>query len=117
MAYVECFIASVPEDRREDYVDTARQMAAIHKELGALSVTECWGGHVPDGTLTSYPMAVRAEPGEVVVTGWIHWPSKETRDAAFEAMMADPRMQALFPKIPIDGKRMIFGGFEPVVSL
>jgi uncharacterized protein YbaA (DUF1428 family) len=29
--------------------------------------------------------------------------------------MADPRMKALGEQMPFDGKRMIFGGFEPLV--
>ena len=52
-------------------------------------------------------------------------PDKATRDAAFETMKgwmadpakADPRMDPTANPMPFDGKRMIFGGFRPVVEL
>lgn len=116
MAYVEMFIAPVVTARRADYVAKANAMAALFRDHGALSVMECWGSHVPDGDMTSYPMAVKLEDGETVVTGFIRWPSREARDKGFEAAMADPRMQAQFGDMPIDGRRMIFGGFDIIVE-
>ena len=59
-------------------------------------------------------MAVKAEPDEVVVFAWIEYPSKEVRDAAVEKMKTDERM--LKAEMPFDAKRMIFGGFVPVVD-
>ena len=76
---------------------------------------ECWGDDVPDGEVTSFPMAVRKEPGETVVFSWIEWPDKATRDKCMGAMRSDPRFEAM-GAMPFDGKRMIFGGFEPIVS-
>ena len=31
--------------------------------------------------------------------------------------MADPRMKTDMAKMPFDGKRMIYGGFQPFVEL
>lgn len=31
-------------------------------------------------------------------------------------MMDDPRMKEMGASMPFDGKRMIFGGFDPVVD-
>jgi uncharacterized protein YbaA (DUF1428 family) len=31
-------------------------------------------------------------------------------------MMSDPRMKDMGEKMPFDGKRMIFGGFVPIVD-
>jgi uncharacterized protein YbaA (DUF1428 family) len=39
-------------------------------------------------------------------------PSRATRDAGWKKVMADPRMSPEAMKMPFDGKRMIFGGFE-----
>jgi uncharacterized protein YbaA (DUF1428 family) len=50
------------------------------------------------------------------VFSWVEWPDKATRDAGMEKFMQDPRMEAA-SACPFDGKRMIFGGFVPVVSL
>ena len=66
-------------------------------------------------------MAVKAEPEETVVFSWVEWPDKATRDAAMKKLMdpdnMDPRMDQTKNPIPFDGKRMIFGGFEPVVDI
>ena len=51
-----------------------------------------------------------------MVFSWIEWPDKATRDAGMEKVMKDPRMDVA-NEMPFDGKRMIFGGFVPVVSL
>lgn len=43
----------------------------MFKEHGALRFVECWGEEVPDGKLTSFPMAVPKRPDETVVFSWI----------------------------------------------
>jgi uncharacterized protein YbaA (DUF1428 family) len=43
-------------------------------------------------------------------------PSREIRDAGMKALMSDPRMQPDKNPMPFDGKRMIFGGFVPIVE-
>jgi uncharacterized protein YbaA (DUF1428 family) len=114
MAYVDGFLVPVPNDRREDYRKLAEMAAAVFKDHGALSVVEAWGDDVPDGKLTSFPMAVKLEPGETVVFSWIVWPSREARDAGNEKAMNDPRLQAPDDH-PFDPQRMIYGGFEQIV--
>ncbi|WP_420393994.1 DUF1428 domain-containing protein [Acuticoccus sp.] len=116
MTYVDGFVAAVPTANRERYIEHARVAAAVFRDNGALSVAECWGDDVPDGEVTSFPMAVRKAPDETVVFAWITWPDKATRDAGMAAMMADPRMQPDRNPMPFDGKRMIFGGFEVVLD-
>jgi uncharacterized protein YbaA (DUF1428 family) len=44
------------------------------------------------------------------------WPSKAVRDAAWEKVMADPRMSAETNPMPFDGKRMIYGGFQIIME-
>jgi uncharacterized protein YbaA (DUF1428 family) len=116
-AYVDGFVTPVPSARRADYLQHATEMAALFKEVGALSVVECWGDDVPEGKLTSFPLAVKLEPGEVAVFSWISWPSKATRDAAWQKIMADPRMQSGAIAMPFDGKRLIYGGFEVLLQV
>lgn len=66
--------------------------------------------------MTSFPMAVKRTPDETVVFSWIAWPSREVRDKGMKVLMSDPRMQPDTNPMPFDGKRMIFGGFVPIVE-
>lgn len=117
MAYVDGFVVPVPKANREAYIKMAKDVSAVFREHGALKVVECWGDDVPDGKVTSFPMAVKCEPDEVVVFSWILWPSKEARDAGNKTAMSDPRMKPGSKDAPFDGKRMIFGGFEMVLDV
>lgn len=110
MNYVDGFVAAVPTVNREAYRAHTEAAAVIFKEHGALHSVDCWGDDVPEGTLTSFPLAVKRGPDETVVFGWLVWPSKAARDAGMKKVMDDPRMKQL--PMPFDGKRMIYGGFE-----
>lgn len=114
MGYVDGFVVAVHRDKREEYRKCAEDGAALFKEFGALSVVEAWGDDVPEGKLTSFPMAVKVEPEEVVVFSWVRWPSKASRDEGMKKFMADERVKSM--QMPFDGNRMIFGGFEILVD-
>jgi uncharacterized protein YbaA (DUF1428 family) len=115
MGYVEGFLLAVKSDQREAYRNYAEKAVPIFKSHGALRVVECWGDDVPDGELTSFPMAVKKAPDETVVLGWVTWPSKAFRDAKLEALHNDERFAEL-GEMPFDGKRMMFGGFEVILD-
>lgn len=115
MQYVDGFVAAVPDENKEIYRKHAQDAAKIFKEHGALSLVECWGDDVPDGVVTSFPMAVKRKPGETVVFAWISWPSKAVRDIGMKKVMEDPRMNPASNPMPFDGKRMIYGGFAVLV--
>ena len=114
MNYIDGFVAAVPTAEKQAYQRHCQEMGAVFKEYGALAVVDCWGDDVPEGKLTSFPMAVKREPDETVAFGWIVWPSREVRDAAWDAVMADPRMKD--QTMPFDGKRMIYGGFQTIAQ-
>ncbi len=114
MTYIDGFVAAVPVANREIYRKHAEEAAAIFKEHGALRLVECWGDDVPEGQLTSFPMAVKRKEDEAVVFSWIAWPSRQARDEGMKKAMADPRWQA--DSMPFDGARMIYGGFEVIVD-
>ena len=117
MNYVDGFVAAVPNANRAAYEKYAAQGAAVFKEYGAIAVVECWGDDVPEGKLTSFSMAVKREADETVIFSWVTWPSRETRDAAWKKLMEDPRMSPKNNPLPYDGKRLIYGGFQTIVSL
>ncbi len=115
MAYVDVAIAAVPEGNREAYLGHARDFADFAKAEGATACFEFWGDDVPDGEITSFPMAVKAEAGEVVCVSVYKWPDKQTRDAAWAKMMSGNAMPDM-GEMPFDGKRMIFGGFDVILE-
>ena len=114
MNYVDGFVAAVPTAQKETYRAYCRKMAEVFKEYGALSVVDTWGDDVPPGQLTSFPLAVKCGADETVTFGWTTWESRAARDAAWQKIMADPRMKTETNPMPFDGKRMIYGGFEVI---
>ncbi|MDB5677780.1 DUF1428 domain-containing protein [Sphingomonas bacterium] len=111
--YVDAIVAPAPDDRA-GYAENAAKLDAFFIREGALRTVDGWGADVPDGKVTDFKQAVAAEPGEQVVFGWIEWPDKATRDAAFAKVMQDPEMQAIKPAF--DMQRAIFGGFVPILD-
>ena len=116
MSYVEGFVTAVPAANKEAYLKHATSFAPLLKEFGVSRMVETWGDQVPDGKVTDFKGAVKAQPDEVVVFSWFEYPSKQARDAANQRMMSDPRMKDVAAAMPFDGKRMIFGGFAPIVE-
>ncbi len=121
MAYIDGFVIAVPTANRQQFIDHAEEFDRMLVDMGATRILECWGDDVPDGKVTDFRRAVQATGEETVCFSWVEWPDKATRDAAFADMEAKMKSDDRFdPKKnppPFDGKRMIFGGFAPVVTL
>ena len=121
MTYVDGFVVAVPTGNKEIYKHHAEAAAVVFKEHGALKLVECWGDDVPEGKMTSFPMAVHCKEDETVCFSWILWPSRDVRNDGMKKVMEDPRMQPEtnpdMAEMPFDGKRMIYGGFEMIVEV
>ena len=121
MPYIDGFVIAVPTANKQKFIDQAKSVDSAFIELGATRVLECWGDDVPVGKLTDFRKAVQAKDEETVVFSWIEWPNKAMRDAAMgrmnELMKSDDRVNPEKNPMPFEGKRMIFGGFSPVVTL
>src|SRR5690606_22125946 len=104
------------EANREAYRKMAEEAWEMFRGYGALRLVEAWQDDVSEGKQTDFFRAVKAKPGEKVVFAFIEWPSREVWAAAVAKMEAEhtppPPEQT-----PFDGKRMIYGCFEPVVEL
>lgn len=125
MTYMDGFVIAVPTANKEKFQSHAEMGDSVFMDLGATRVVECWGDDVPSGKVTDFRRAVQANDDEAVVFSWVEWPDKETRDKAMQKMTewmenpekADPRMDPEKNPMPFDGKRMIYGGFQPLVEL
>lgn len=113
--YVDGYLVPVPEAKKDAYLAMARKAAGKFKDYGAVRVLEAWGDDVPEGKITDYQRAVKAEDGEGIIYSYVEWPDKATRDAGWAKMMADPDMQP-DGEMPFDGKRMFWGGFTPMID-
>jgi uncharacterized protein YbaA (DUF1428 family) len=116
MTYVDGFVAAVPAANKDAYRDHAARSAELFADYGALRVMEAWSDDVPDGKVTDFRRAVQAQEGEVVVFSWVEWESRAARDDAWAKIMEDPRTKSDANPMPFDGKRLIYGGFEPLLD-
>jgi uncharacterized protein YbaA (DUF1428 family)/uncharacterized glyoxalase superfamily protein PhnB len=125
MSYIDGFVIAVPTANKQKFIDHAKLGDSVFMDLGAARILECWGDDVTTGKLTDFRRAVQAKDDETVVFSWIEWPDKQTRDAAHAKMVewmkhpekADPRMHPQKNPMPFDGKRLVFGGFVPIVGI
>ena len=115
MNYIDGYLVPVPNEKKEAYKAVAEKAAPIFREYGATRVVETWGDDVPDGEVTDFRRAVNAVDGETTVFSWVEWPDKATRDEGMKKFMEDPRTKDM-SDMPFDGKRMIYGGFSPIVQ-
>ncbi|MBX3248558.1 MAG: DUF1428 domain-containing protein [Myxococcales bacterium] len=118
IGYLEGSVMPVPAARRAELAASAARLAEVFKDHGATTVVDCWGDDVPEGKVNSFHTAILREPDEAILFSWINFPDKETRDAAWPRIMADPRMKEHAPDtVGADLRRAIFGGFRPLVDV
>jgi uncharacterized protein YbaA (DUF1428 family) len=119
MPYVDGFVLPVPEAKLPAYREMAALGGKVWMEHGALEYHECIADDVKPGEHTSFPQAVKLEPGETVIFSWVVYESRAKRDEVMEKVMKDPRLAAFMEpgSMPFDGKRMFWGGFESFVDL
>ncbi|WP_020177758.1 DUF1428 domain-containing protein [Methylopila sp. M107] len=116
MGYADGFLVPVKTADKEIYLEFAAKAAEAFRDHGANRVVEAWGDDVPNGKVTDYRGAVKAEDGEAVVYSWVEWPSKEARDIGLKKVMEDPRIAHDHDATPFDGRRMVYGGFRPILD-
>ncbi|THD47644.1 MAG: DUF1428 domain-containing protein [Bradyrhizobium sp.] len=109
--YVDSFVMPVSKSKLEDYKKFAEKMAMLARKHGALEYVNCIADDVKPGSETSFPQSVKLGEDEVVVMSWAVYKSREDRDRANKAIMADDGFKELSQNLPVDGKRMFTGGF------
>ena len=118
MQYVDGFIVPVPKKKLRAYRAMANKACKAWLDHGALDYRECVAEDVKVGKVTSFPRSVKVKKGETVIFSWITYKSRKHRDAVMAKVMKDPRLAPMMnPKnMPFDGRRMIFGGFDTIVT-
>ncbi len=122
MGYIDGFVLPVPRIHLGEYKRVAEKVAEIWKEYGALGYFEYVGEDLKLEGTRSFIEVVDLKEDEVIVFGWVLFPSKETRELANKQVPNDPRMAALVApltdpeRLIFDAGRMVYGGFQPLVQ-
>lgn len=129
MPYIDFYLVPVPRENMAAYEELARISSEVLRECGALRVMECWldesgpeasSYHATDVRLESenyegFTKAAGARESETVVVSYAEWPDKAARDTGMQKFTSDPRMQFLDLPPTFDGRRLIAGGFKPML--
>ena len=117
--YVDGFVVPVPKKKVKAYCAMARAGGKIWLDHGALEFNECMAEDVKPGKWTSFPQSVKLKADETVFFSYIVFKSRKHRDQVNARVMKDPRLAKMMDpsKMPFDSKRMIYGGFKPMVRL
>ena len=116
--YIDGFVFTIPKKHLEEYQRVAEKVAEIWKEYGATAYSEFVGDDLRLEGTRSFIDVLDVSTEEVVIFGWVVFPSKEVRNEANQKVPLDSRMSALVspltdPKrLIFDAKRMIYGGFR-----
>jgi uncharacterized protein YbaA (DUF1428 family) len=81
MSYIDGFVAAVPQENKQAYLDHAREARSLFKDHSTTRMVENWGDDVPEGKVTDFHRSVQKKDGEVILFSWIEWPPKVVRDA------------------------------------
>ena len=120
--YIGGFVLPIPRIHLTEYKRVAEKVAEIWKEYGALAYFEYVGDDLEFEGTRSFIEVVDLKEDEVIVFGWVIFPSKEIREKANKQVPTDSRMTKLVapltdPKrLIFDAERMIYGGFQPLVK-
>jgi uncharacterized protein YbaA (DUF1428 family) len=119
MPYIDGFVVPVPKRNLKAYRILSTKAGKIWREHGAIDYWECVADDVKPGKVTSFPQSVKLKAGETVLFSWIVYKSRAHRDQVNARVMADPRLDKLMAgkRAPFDAKRMIYGGFKPLVRV
>ena len=117
MSYVDGFVLPVPKKRPAAYRRIARKAGKIWREHGALEYRECVVEDVNVKFGVPFTRAVKMKPGDTVVFAWIVFKSRSHRDRVNGRVMKDPRLAMDPAAIPVDIKRMVYGGFDVLVDV
>jgi uncharacterized protein YbaA (DUF1428 family) len=119
MPYADGFVGVVPKKNLAAYRRVATQAGKIFRKHGALEYREFVGDDLKVKMALPFGRLMKTKPSETVFFSWIVYKSRAHRDRVNARVMKDPRMNAMMEQtdMPIDMKRMAYGGFKALVDL
>lgn len=122
--YVDGFVLVVPKDKAEEYRKMAEMGRDSWMKHGALSYFECSGDdlvamEMGEEKARSFPELTGAQADEAVWFSFITFGSKEHRDQVNAEVMKEMGEQMKDfdqAQMPVDMKRMAYGGFKVEVE-
>jgi uncharacterized protein YbaA (DUF1428 family) len=116
--YVDGFVIPIKKNKVEAYRRIAKKASRVWMDHGALEYREAVGEDLNVNMGKPFTRGIRTKPGETVVFAWIVYKSRAHRDRVNAKVMKDPRITNLDPKdMPVDMKRMMYGGFDVIVDV
>ena len=116
--YVDGYVIPLPRRKVEAYRRIAQKAGKVWREHGALEFRECVGDDLAVKGLIPFPKIARAKPGETVLFSWVVYRSRAHRDRVNKKVQKDPRIAAMSnEEMPVDMRRMAYGGFKVLVDL
>ncbi len=118
MQYVDGFVLPISKKNLPAYRRLAKKAGKIWREHGALDYKECVGDDLNVKCGVPFPRQIKLKHGETVLFSFIVYKSRAHRDRVNTKVMNDPRIANMCgPKnMPFDIKRMVYGGFQVLVS-
>lgn len=116
--YLDLFVFPILHIHLDEYRAVAEEVGEIWKEYGAIDYVEFLGDDLHLEGTRSFVESVDLKPGEVIIFGWVTFPSKDIRDHANAEVPKDPRMDKLVApltnpeRLIFDARRMVYGGFS-----
>lgn len=123
--YVDGFVFTVPKKNVAAYKKMAREGAAAWKKFGALDYKECMGNDLKAKASGGMPAPLsfialnKAKPTDTVWFSFITFKNKAHRDQVNKKVMVYLGKKYASMKdtaMPMDVKRMAYGGFSVEVS-
>jgi uncharacterized protein YbaA (DUF1428 family) len=117
--YFDAIVIPVPRVNLDAYKRMSEEWGKAQLRHGALYYSDSISDDAQPGKVTSFPQAVQLKDDEVIALAWVVYRNKEDRDRINKAVMEDPQLkESMDPsKMPFDGKRMFWGGFESIIGL
>ncbi|MBL9188987.1 MAG: DUF1428 domain-containing protein [Opitutaceae bacterium] len=116
--YVDGFVIPISKKKLATYKKMAALSCKVWLEHGALDYVESVGEDLKVKWGATFPRTHKLKAGETIVFSWITYKSRAHRDRVNAAVMKDPRLKDMCSPdtMPFEMKRMLYGGFEVLVS-